>query len=317
MASRPWMFGENFIANAVGDNYTLALVVAKFHLAALRANNADPEILAREGIFQLLYTDLVNKSVTKKKTIGDRITDSRSLKQIFKDIETTDLPLWQNMIKIVRTARSPQYAGMFPNGNADINEGRIENKILAVEALAAATLADGLLADVTVLLDAMVITLNTARDKQLGKKTIIKGIPGFQKVAIANMCDAHFIDHGIVISKYSANPDKIASFTDVESIKNHVHSDTYTITVNKDKVKTGIVHKNTVDTTYAVTSTEDAQVWVIDSAKNIIKPTGVFIPAGIPTVAKFPGLGKVTDRVFQIKNLNPLLKATVTVVVTG
>jgi hypothetical protein len=317
MAERPWMFAENFITNGVGDNYTLALVVAKFHLAALHANNDDPEILAREAIFQLLYDTLSGDAVIKKKTIGDRITDSRSLKQIFADIVTIDLPLWQNMIKIVHPAISDQYVGMFPNGNEDINGGRIDNKILAVEALATATLADGALPAVTLLLDAMVLTLNTARNKQLGKKTIIKGIPGYQKIAIAAMCDAHFIDHGIVISKYSKNPGKIASFTDTESIKNHPHSDTYTITVNKGKVKTGLIHKNTVDTTYKVTSTEDAEVWVIDSAKNIIKPTGIFIPKEVETLAKFPALGNVANRVFQIRNLNPLVQASVVVVVTG
>ena len=56
-------------------------------------------------------------------------------------------------------------------------------------------------------------------------------------------------------------------------------------------------------------------VWIIDKAKNIIKPTGILISAGIATNVGFPAIGDVSLRIFQVKNLTST-KGKYTVVIS-
>ena len=298
-----WLFAANFIANAIGINYTIALIIAKFHLDALGANNADPDWAAREGIFQIKYDTLVDAAVSKDVTTGGREADTATLKEMFQTITATELPLWQNQIAAVYPAKSTAYKAFFPRGVADITEGRMDNKIKAVQALAKATLDDGGLGAVSALITTRFDELNKKRHGQLIKKSTITGTIGDQIAAIADMCDAHFIDHGIAISKYSTDPKKIQSFVDLVTLQQHEHSLTYAGIVNGTKLKTAFKRKYTLKTNFLVTSTVDVQVWVIDSSKNIVKPTGVFIPANTPTNVGFPPVGNVLNRVFQVKNL--------------
>jgi hypothetical protein len=313
MADRIWIFADNFIANAVGQNYTKAVVIAKYHLDALTANNADVEIAAREVIFQGLYNNLTGAATTKGVATGGRITDTRTLEEQFLTVAQVELPLWQGMIVPVAPKRSATYLGFFPRGSDGITKGRIDSKITAIGVLAAATLANGSLNAVSALITTRLNALIAKRNSQLGKKSTIEGLTGSQILAIAAMCNAHFIDHGLVITKFPANPSKIASFTDVENLQTHVHANTYEGTVNGEKTKTAAKHDFTDVSTFTITPTVDMQVWVIDSSKNIVKPTGVFIPAGIPKVVGFPALGNSANRVVQVKNLT-LVKGEYTIV---
>ena len=315
MAERTWIFGNNFITSGVGKNYTVALVVAKYHLDALTANNSDPDIAAREVIFQGLYDALVLADTSKGVGTGGRITDTRSLKDQFTTVVKTDLPLWQNMIASVYPRSSATFLGFFSRGVKDITTGRIDSKIAAVKTLGAATLANGSLAAVSALITARFNNLNSKRNQQLGKKSTITGLTATQLTAIANMCDAHFIDHGLVITKFSTQPLKIGSFTDFTTMQNHVHANTYEGTVNGNKTKTALKHNFTLTSTFTVTSEQDIQVWVIDSKNNPVKPTGVRIPAGIPTIVGFPAAGNPADRVVQVKNLTAV-KGKYTIVVS-
>jgi len=298
-----WIFSDNFIANAIRDNYLLALVIAKYHLDALIANMADADILARKVIFEVLYDTLVKADITKNKTKGSGTGFTASLKVLFKQIVDIHLPLWQNKIAQVYPVKTSKYKSFFPNGNKPFESGRIESKIKAVEVLAAATLADPALAAVSALISAFLVDLNATRDDQLQAQSTVKGLISAQQKAIDEMCDAHFIDHGIAISKYSKEPKKITSFTDVKNLQRHQHDATYMGTVNGEKIKTAFVHKSTTATTFSVSSNVDVQVWVINKADNVIKPIGVKVLAGVPTVVGFPALGNVNNRVFQIKNL--------------
>ncbi len=298
-----WIFSNNFIANAVRDNYLLALVIAKYHLDALIANMADADILARKVIFEVLYDTLVKADITKTKTKDSGTGFTASLKVLFKQIVDIHLPLWQNKIAQVYPVKTSKYKSFFPNGNKPFESGRIESKIKAVEVLAAATLADPALAAVSALISAFLVDLNATRNDQLTAQSTFKGLISTQQKAIDEMCDAHFIDHGLAITKYSKNPKKIASFTDVQNLQYHQHDTTYMGTVNGEKTKTAFVHKSTAATTFSVSSNVDVQVWVINKADNVIKPTGVKVLAGVPTVVGFPALGNVNNRVFQIKNL--------------
>lgn len=305
MAKKPWIFSTNFIANGIGNNYTLALVMAKFHLEALTVNNADPEIAIRETIFETLYNNLLNADVTKGVSTGERIESTATVEEIFQFIIDTDLPLWQNQIAAVYPRKSATYKGLFNGGNKVFESGRIELRIKAVETLANATLAKGTLDAVSALITIRFNALDAARNTQLGLKSTITGLSATQITAINMMTDAHFIDHGLVITKFSQEPKKIASFTDVQSLQNHIHSDTYVGTVNASKTKTAVKRHDFIATsTFSVTSTMDMQIWVIDSSNNIIKPEGILIQANITKEVGFPGLGNFENRVVQVKNLS-------------
>ena len=88
------------------------------------------------------------------------------------------------------------------------------------------------------------------------------------------------------------------------TLQNHVHSPVYEGVVNKNKIRKVATKTVTQNSTVKVTSDVDLMIWVNDRAKNPIHPTGVFIPAGVPTIAAFPALGNPANRVFQIHNLS-------------
>lgn len=313
MSTLPFPYSQNFIKKAVGENYTLAVVASEFHLNSLTANNSDTDIAAREVIFQTLHNNLIAAGVSKDVTIGGRITDTASLEDQFTTIRTVELPLWQNMIAAVAPRRSAIFKGLFPAGVNTILKGRIDVKIEAVKTLAAATLANGSLNAVSALISTRYTALLNKRNAQLSKKSTISGLTGAQVAAIAAMCEAHFYDHGLMITKFTNNPSKIESFIDVANLYKPAHGNTYTGTVHGSKIKTALTHKFTATSTFTVTATQDCQVWVIDKAKNIVKPTGMFVPAGVPTIIKFPDAGNSAHRVVQIKNLT-LNSATYTMV---
>jgi hypothetical protein len=306
MSASTFPFSKNFIANGVGDNYSKALIISEFHLNALTANNADADIAARETIFQTLHNNLVAADVSKDVAVGGRITDTASLEDQFKTIRTEELPLWQTMISNVYPRRSATFKGLFPAGTDTILKGKIDVKIEAMKTLAAATLAKGTLNAVSALITTRYNALLAKRNAQLGKKSTISGLTGAQRAAIAAMCSAHFCDHGIVISKYYDNPSKIESFIDVINLQRHPHSSTYTGTVHGSKIKTALKHNFTTSSLFTVTASQDCKVWVIDSAKNPLKPTGVNVPANVPTIITFPEAGNWAHRVVQIKNMTTI-----------
>jgi hypothetical protein len=122
------------------------------------------------------------------------------------------------------------------------------------------------------------------------------------------MCDAHFANHGVIVSLFSKYPKMIQTFTDTQTLQSKTHQQIYNNTANPNKIKTVAVKKVTANSKIIVTANVDMMIWVNDKAKNKNHPIGFYIPANTTTEATFPWLGNPAHRVFQVHNLNLITK---------
>ena len=67
-----WLFSDNFIFNAVKDNFTKALKISKFHFDALTEKQADPGIAPLLASFAPVHTALENSESGKAIALGQR-----------------------------------------------------------------------------------------------------------------------------------------------------------------------------------------------------------------------------------------------------
>jgi hypothetical protein len=303
-----WMYADNFISNGVKGNYTRALAISSYHYRALYANRANPKINALLLTFTPIHKALISFSSAKKGALGTRKSDNVAKDRLFSSLTSTALPEWQRLIGNVYMKKTPQFLKLFPNGLTPFHRQSESNKLLLIATLLKKCQADASLSAVAALISTFYTKIKNACSVRGGDNTTVSFGISNQKQAIDAMCDAHFANHGIIISLFSKQPKMIKSFTDVETLQIKVHSAVYNNTVNANKIKKVAVKKVTADSKIIVTSNVDMMVWVNDKAKNKNHPEGVFIPAKTPTEATFPGLGNPKHRVFQVKNLNLITK---------
>ena len=303
---------ENFILNGVQGNYTVALKVSTFHMDALNANAAsDPAVLALRDRYIPFQEALEGAGTLKKVAMGDRADDTDSKDTLLLALVNVHMPAWKQAAGNVSgygpttDAFNNLFGKMELYSNGKQSQ-RLENvRVLRDKCLAVAGLA-ALGATIGSFYDILKIAMTTQGE---AKATVTTDI-GDHKAAVDVMCDYQFSDYGMIVYLYSNNPEKIRSFFDFETLRKHVSGDLIMGLVHGGKLKTIGRKKFTIESKMLVTLTEDGIIWVINSAKNIVKPTGVLIRANTPTIVTFPDAGDFNNRVIQIKNLNPSTTAT-------
>jgi hypothetical protein len=303
---------ENFILNGVQGNFTIALKVSTFHMDALNANaDSDPAVLALRDRYKPYHEELEGAGAQKKVAKGDRADDTDSKDTLLDALVSVHMPAWKQTAGNVSGygPTTDAFSNLF--GKVEIysrgkQSQRLENvRVLRDKCLAVAGLA-ALGATIGTFFDALKASMTTQGE---AKATVTTDI-GDHKAAVDVMCDYQFSDYGMIVYLYSNNPEKIRSFFDFETLRKHVSGDLIMGLVHGDKTKTIGTKKFNIDSKMKVTLTEDGIIWVINSAKNIVKPTGVLIRANTPTIVTFPDAGDFNNRVIQIKNLNPSTAAT-------
>lgn len=304
-----WMYAENFISNGVAGNYTKALAVAKYHYNALSAARQIPEIDTIFLTFEVIYNELFRFSVAKAGSVGTLKGHTLTKDKLFAELTAIQLPQWQQLIGNIHSRLTPEFIDLFPDGLTPYHNETMENKLLLLATLLKKCQDDEALAAVAALIDTFNIKIAKACKVQGGDVATVATNISNQKQAVEAMCDAHFANHGVIISIFYKHPKLIKTFTDTRTLQSKVHKPIYNNTANPNKIKTVAVKKATAETKIIVTADADVMVWVNDKAKNKNHPVGIFIPANTPTEAGFTGLGNPANRVFQIHNLSTVAKA--------
>jgi len=303
---------ENFVANGVRGNYTIGLIASTFHLGALRANaGLDPLVADLRDRYIPIHQALVDAGTAKGAALGVRYEDTDSKDALLALLVSTHLPAWKQTAGNVSGygPTTTAFKNLFGknslyNGGkqTDILEhvGTLRDRCLAVTSLAALGATIG----------TFYTTLETAMNAQVDAKSTVTTDIGDHIEALDDMCNMQFSDYGMVVYLFPTDPHKIKSFIDTETLQKHERGDLIAGIVHGNKIKTIGKKKFIITSRMKVTLTEPGIIWVIDSAKNPVKPTGVTIAANTPTIVDFPGLGDYNNRVIQIKNLSPITTAT-------
>jgi hypothetical protein len=310
-----FLYSQNFILKALEEKYSLAPKVSLYHLNALTANQADPDINAMRILFAPVHTVLTNASSEKSTDIGQRIGFTGTLNSLFENLISTHLPAWQQEMRNTYAANTNEYKAFFPFGNKPFTDGRIEDKLNAVKALRDQCTADAAAAiqAVGVTVGAYYTLLLNARNAQLGKKVEVGGDRDAQQNAIKAMCVLHFSNWGKLIGKFPENQTLLNSFIDVQTLQRIAHSSLYEGTANPLQIKKVCTHRFAPVSTIVVTNdgTTDFKLWLAESAKSTVHPAGVTVPAGtVNMVIQVVNLGNPTHRVLMLQNLDPAADAS-------
>ncbi len=303
---------ENFIANAIRGNYTLGLKTSTYHMAALEANaTGSVEITALRDRYTPIHDALKGAAVGKGVAVGGRIGDTSNKNAFLTKLVATMLPEWKQTAGNVSGYGPTTQAFKILFGKKDLySNGKQTERLKNVAILRDKCLAVPALAVLGAAVGSFYIDLEKAMNLQGQAVATVKGDIVDEQTALETMCEMQFSDYGMIVYLFPNSPDKIKSFIDTETIQKHERGALIMGTVNGGKIKTIGKKKFTATSQMKVTLTEAGTIWVIDHAKNPVKPTGVNIPANTPTIVAFPAVGDYTNRVIQIKNLAPTTVAT-------
>ncbi len=303
-----WLPAENFIRSGVRNNYTKALKVSTYHMAALNKKAGDPVFDALIKGFKPLNQAVLDSSSDKSGIVGDRMGDTLTKDELFLELNKTNMPKIQLAIENVYGRTTAQWKALFPFALKPFQSGTIENKISALKTLTEKVDADGALTAAQALIDPVYKAIFEARSSQQGEKSNVETGISAQLTAIDAMCVGHFADHGAIVQLYPDDPKAIMSFTDYVTLQSHVHGVLYEGTINANRKKMALKKDFTLLSQLKVTANVDLQIWVIDSINNPSHPIGILIPANTPTVVGFPALGNFANRIVQIQNMNLTMK---------
>ena len=319
MAKKGFKPSQNFILNAVGTNYTKAVAVSNHHMGTLEAAGTDPDIAARGALYIPVHTDLLNATSAKAGKVETRISKTKTVKALFKDMIATELPAWQTGIMNVYPKRSPEYKAFFGAGNKAFEKGAIDMRISAVK-----TLSEQCAADANAGINAIGInvgkfyhSLMAARTVQLGGKEEVSTGRSTQKDAIYAMCVLQFVDFGFLITKFPENPDKINGFFDLQTIMSHPHSKLYAGEVNAARNKKALTHKFNDNSTiiFSNTGETDLLLYVTKSAKDKIHAQALLVKAGETKVIAVKSIGNTNHRILMVQNADATSKGSYEVTV--
>jgi hypothetical protein len=282
--------------------------MAAYHLNALRVARVHPAIDTIFLTFEVIYSSLLSFSGAKVGSVGTLKSHTLSKDLLFEQLTTIQLPEWQRLIGNIYGRLTPAFINLFPNGTTVFHNGTMENKLLLLATLLKKCQGDTHLTAIATLINTFNIKIVKACTVQGGDVSTVAQNISNQKQAVEAMCDAHFANHGVIVSLFPKYPKMIQTFTDTQTLQSKTHQPIYNNTANPNKIKTVAVKKVTALSKIIVTANVDMMIWVNDKAKNKNHPVGFFIPANTTTEATFPWLGNPAHRVFQVHNLNLITK---------
>jgi hypothetical protein len=300
---------QNFIANAVRNNYRKAMQVSTYHINALTAEQSDPDIAALLAAYTPVHSALSDLLSEKSQDTGSRISRTQRVKNLLKELSHTHVPDWQQAIGNTYRRRSPGFTSLFPSGTKVFSNGSIESRIAATDALAKACLADSSAAvqAVGATISAFYNTLLDARSAQSGKKSEVGTDIAQYRTAIDNMCTAQFANVGMLIYKFAANPIRVNAFLDLTELKQHPHSGIYKGMVHAGRKKKVCVAKMHASGTLTITNHSDAdmRLWLAKTSKSKVHAMGIVIPKRTSSMQiPVAQIGQSAHRVLMMENLD-------------
>ena len=224
MYKRPWIFIQNPFMTVTSGNYSLSVIISTYTDSALNAAKADATILSLYNAYHPLHlalTSAYNDWLTQE---GIQKGSTLNLTQLLAQ-STDKINDWDLAVQIQFRKDTPQYKTIFPNGHAPFNTGAQTNRIAAVKALSNHLIGIAALATTKIAVDAYYTALDTANTAQKGNKTTTNTASTAVEAARIAACIGLYAVLGGLMQKYSATPEKVGDFMDLENIRSGQQSE--------------------------------------------------------------------------------------------
>ncbi len=233
MAKREWAPAINSFLSSSENNYFKALRMSTHLDSALHSRQSDPDIQVLYNYFHPFHVSFYDSYSIWDAQIDQQMGSTVGVKELLKHM-TKNLNGWILQINVAGILKGmPEYKNLFPKGRYPFQNGPIADRIKAVEILGILLAEFTALAATKTQVDTYWQQLDTARENQLGKKSITRTNSTTVEAERIKMCKAQYYVLGGLMQKFADTPSNIEMYFLVEEIRN-----------NRQKFFTGRVKAN-------------------------------------------------------------------------
>lgn len=222
MSARPWKYAYNQFLSATDNRRPLMLAVASDHLAKLGPKlGSPPDPVIQECInrAQPLFDDFRLKLVTWQNVSGMRKGQTEMLGDLLEELRLVRLRQWISAVQLVFVQGTPQFTQIFPQGQKPFYDGALDERILAVQALAGVLANFPEFAELKTSVETFHATLLAARNTQQGSEGQIKDASDDAEAARVAMAIGLYANLGNLMAKHAAEPHRLAEYFDVPALR--------------------------------------------------------------------------------------------------
>ncbi len=216
---KSWNFIVNPFEKATRDSYIHAVKISTVHDSALAAMQTDPFFGPLYTSYHPVHTTFISCYTNWLAKGGARSGQTLNLEQLLQLLSSTKIDNWDINVQAVFNKKTPQYKALLPHHRVPFQRGKQDERIAAVKSFSLNLTGIAALASVKTSVDAFYTQLEAANASQKSSKTNT----GIQSDAVEtsriSMCVAQYSNLGLMMSHFSAVPEKISAFFDLKTIR--------------------------------------------------------------------------------------------------
>jgi hypothetical protein len=217
-----WKYLINQFLVVTNGNYKKTVKLSNYHDAALHTKMAtEPLLIPIYNRYHPLHLLLVNEYNAWKSAGGTQEGQTLNVEQML-DAAYSNMPLWDITIQGIGPefmAGTPNYLSIFMDGRKPFVNGSIDGRINAYDTLAINMVPYAPLAAVMAEVAAVYVTLDAARDAQLGAKSNLKTNSGKVETARINAMIMQWRNLGFCMDAFWDNLKFIESLYDLQTLR--------------------------------------------------------------------------------------------------
>jgi hypothetical protein len=216
---RPWSFLTNPFLNATTRNHKMFLKMSEYHTSTLQASSADPFIMSLYTPYAVANEEFVSAYSSWSASEGFRKGSTAAVAGLMVELSATLIRKWDIAVQNLYMEGSAGYVTLLPNRRGPFQHGTAESRISEVGAFAVRLAGEPALATLKTEVEAFFATLNDARNKRDGKKTLTN--VASKKVEHKRLAAGKlmFRNLGKCIDHFADNPNSIKTYFDLQTLR--------------------------------------------------------------------------------------------------
>ncbi len=211
----PWNYEQNQFDNATKRSNALMLVLSSDHLSKLKAQPAEPEIVALAVRTEPLHQVFVQHYIGWKNAKAARKSGTFQVEQMLGELSGSKIKQWDIQIQGQHLEGTAQYMNLLPDRRGPFQTGAIEQRIDEVEALGVRLQGYPMLAATKADVDLFKNALLSARDQQQQDEHRIAFASTDVEKARKDVATIMYGNLGVLMDKYREMPERLATFWEV------------------------------------------------------------------------------------------------------
>ncbi len=307
----PWSRAQNFIDTVTDGSYKLADEIFKSHYQLLNGGAGNATIAAMLTYFDPFYAAYSNAYVGWLALRGQGTGNTQTLVELIDELSSSRIRKWDVAIQGVYEQGTPQYQSLLPARRSPFQQGGIETRFSAVQALIAAIGTDAALASLKTQIEDFLTTMENARNNQVGGVAGVNIASGAIDLARDNAAQAMFKNYGSCVVLYYQTPEQIANFFPVALLQSK-EQNTFTATLRPGNSHRLFKRKLDVANTLTLVNDGDVDIdfFFTDGLITSLQPGLPHVKVAAHTFETIPPsqAGYTDDkRFFFCQNSDPLL----------